>query len=116
VQSVIVADGTEIWFVTYGDQSRPAIFLGPHFYATLGRSEADDTHQWIAALKNDFFLIVADYPRGFGRTGNPLGLAFTPDVACQEYCHIADAAGVGRFGWVGYSYGGAIGVQVACPR
>lgn len=114
MDSLTVADGTEIWFATHGDRSCPAIFLGPHFYASLGRSPGDDTDLWIKGLKDEFFLIVADYPRGFGRTGNPLGLGFTPDVASEEYCRIADAAGVGQFGWVGYSYGGAIGVQVAC--
>jgi len=114
MDSLTVADGTEIWFATHGDRSCPAIFLGPHFYASFGRSEGDDTDRWINGLKDEFFLIVADYPRGFGRTKNPLGLDFTPAVASEEYCRIADAAGVGQFGWVGYSYGGAIGVQVAC--
>lgn len=114
MQSLTVADGTEIWFATHGDPLSPAILLGPHFYASLGRTDADDTQQWIDGLKEDFFLIVADYPRGFGRTKNPLGMEFTPDVAAEEYGRIADAAGVERFGWVGYSYGGAIGVQLAC--
>lgn len=114
MKSVRVADGTEIWFATHGDPSFPALLLGPHFYASLGRTEGDDTSRWIDGLRDEFFLIVADYPRGFGRTGNPLGLDFTPDVAAEEYDRIADAAGVERFGWVGYSYGGAIGLQVAC--
>jgi pimeloyl-ACP methyl ester carboxylesterase len=114
MRSVTAADGTEIWFATHGDPLRPAVLLGPHFYASYGRTEADDTQQWIDGLKQEFFLIVADYPRGFGRTGNPLGLDFTPDVAAEEYARIADAAGVKSFGWVGYSYGGAIGIQVAC--
>jgi pimeloyl-ACP methyl ester carboxylesterase len=114
MQSLTTADGTEIWFETHGDPRRPAILLGPHFYASAARTEGDDTTRWIDGLKQDFFLIVADYPRGLGRTENPQGLDFTPDVAAADYDRIADAAGVGRFGWVGYSYGGAIGVQVAC--
>ncbi|QIB67009.1 alpha/beta fold hydrolase [Kineobactrum salinum] len=114
MKSLTVADGTEIWFETYGDPLCPAIFLGPHFYASFGRKETDDTQKWIDSLKGEFFLIAADYPRGFGRTENPLGLNFTPDVAAEEYARIADAAGVESFGWVGYSYGGAMGVQVAC--
>lgn len=114
MRSLTAADGTEIWYATDGDPLRPAILLGPHFYASFGRTEQDDTQQWIDALKQEFFVIVADYPRGFGRTGNPLGMDFTPDVAAEEYALIADAAGVRSFGWVGYSYGGAIGIQVAC--
>lgn len=114
MKSVTAADGTELWFATHGDPLSPAIFLGPHFYASYGRTDADDTQQWIDGLSREFFLIAADYPRGFGKTGNPLGMDFTPDVAAEDYARIADAAGVGQFGWVGYSYGGAMGVQVAC--
>lgn len=108
------ADGTEIHFEIYGDRSRPAILLGPHFYCT--RSEDDDSYTdlWIGSLQRDFFLINADYPRGTGQTGNPQGFDFTPTIAAQEYECIADAAGVKRFGWLGYSFGGAMGVQVAC--
>jgi pimeloyl-ACP methyl ester carboxylesterase len=114
MKSVIAADGTELWFATHGDSRLPAILLGPHFYASFGRTEGDDTQRWIDGLKQEFFVIVADYPRGMGRTGNPLGMEFTADVAAEEYARIADAAGVDRFGWVGYSYGAAIGLQVAC--
>jgi pimeloyl-ACP methyl ester carboxylesterase len=114
LKNAIAADGTELWFATHGDPRNPAIFLGPHFYASYGRTDADDTQRWIDGLKDEFFLIVADYPRGFGPTRNPIGMDFTPDFAAEEYGRIADAAGVDRFAWVGYSYGGAMGVQVAC--
>lgn len=114
MQSVTAADGTELWFATHGDPLNPAIFLGPHFYASYSPTDPTGTQQWIDGLSDDFFLVVADYPRGFGKTGNPLGMDFTPDVAAEEYARIADAAGIGQFGWVGYSYGGAMGVQVAC--
>jgi pimeloyl-ACP methyl ester carboxylesterase len=112
--SCSAADGTVIYFETYGDHSNPAIFLGPHFY--MSRTEEEQRHAgpWIESLKEKFFLIVADYPRGTGRTGSPQGLAFNPGVAAEEYGRIADAANVGRFGWVGYSFGGAMGLQVAC--
>jgi|SRR5579859_6293922 len=107
-------DGTEIYFETQGDHARPAIFLGPHFYATRAADDDARTDSWIDRLRHDFYLIVADYPRGLGRTPHPQGLAYTPDLAAQEYGCIADAAGVDHFGWVGYSFGGAMGVQVAC--
>lgn len=114
MESLTVDDGTEIWFATIGDRLQPAIMMGPHFFASFGRTDGDDVQAWIDGLAQDFFVIVADYPRGFGRTGSPLGMRFTPDLAADEYARIADAAGVGSFGWVGYSYGGAIGIQVAC--
>ena len=112
--SAKAADGTAIYFETHGQRSKPAIFMGPHFYS--GRTKHDDsfTDVWIQGLQQDFFLIVADYPRGMGRTAHPQGSAFSPDIAAEEYKRIADAAGVSRFGWLGYSFGGAMGVQVAC--
>src|SRR6266404_1060720 len=100
-------DGTEIYFETHGHRSNPAILMGPHFYPSRPPDDESFTDAWIDRLQQDFFLIVADYPRGIGRTGNPQGLAYSPDVAAQEYECIANAAGVDRFGWVGYSFGGA---------
>ena len=72
---------------------------------TPSRTEDDEVHSgpWIEALRREFFLIIADYPRGIGRTPAPQGLAFNPDVATEEYLRIADAAHVDRFGWFGYS-------------
>lgn len=107
-------DGTEIYFETYGSRSNPAIFMGPHFYPSRPDGDGLLTDTWIDRLQQDFFVIAADYPRGIGRTPNPQGLAYSPDIAAEEYALIANAAGVDRFGWVGYSFGGAMGVQVAC--
>ena len=108
------ADGTPIYFETYGEPAKPAIFLGPHYYATRIQPDESFSDDWISALAQDFFLIVADYPRGLGRTKNPQGLSFSPDIAAQEYVRIAAAAGVERFAWLGYSFGAAMGLQLAC--
>ena len=109
-----VSDGNEIYFETHGCRSNPAIFMGPHFYTSRAQGDRSFTDVWIEGMKKDFFLITADYPRGIGRSRNPPGLTFNPDVAVQECECVADAVGVDRFGWVGYSFGGAIGVQLAC--
>lgn len=111
-------DGTEIHFETYGDPARPTIFMGPHFYASFRNDMIegfeDPTEAWISGLADDFHLLLADYPRGVGQTANALGLDYTPDIAAEEVSIIADAAGVDRFGWLGYSFGGAMGTQLAC--
>jgi pimeloyl-ACP methyl ester carboxylesterase len=101
-------------FETHGSRANPAILMGSHFYPTRALNDDSFTGRWIEQLQDEFFLLVADYPRGIGRTGNPQGLAYHPDIAAQEYLLIADAAGLDRFGWLGYSFGGAMGVQVAC--
>lgn len=106
------ADRTQIYFETFGDRGLPAIFLGPHFYATpIGIA---DTRIWIDSLVADYFVIVADYPRGVGMTPNSHSSAFSVERAVDEIEIIADAAGVGAFAWLGYSFGGALGVQLAC--
>lgn len=112
--TAIAGDGTELHFETHGERAKPAIFMGPHFFMSRLVSRAPFTEIWIERLKQDFFVITADYPRGVGLTGNPLGLAYNPDVAAAECECIAAAAGVERFAWVGYSFGGAMGVQLAC--
>jgi pimeloyl-ACP methyl ester carboxylesterase len=113
-KSVRAADGSVLYFATIGDGAKPALFLGPHFYLTRPTDDPYDTDDWISLFRRDFYLILADSPRGAGGRGNPPGLANTPDLVVEDFIRIADAAGVGQFGWLGYSYGAAIGVQLAC--
>jgi pimeloyl-ACP methyl ester carboxylesterase len=108
------SDGTEIYFETHGDRSNPAIFMGPHFYPSRAVPDDAFTDRWIESLECEFYLITADYPRGIGRTRNPQGLKFSAAIAAEEYECVVDALGIDRFGWLGYSFGGAMGVQVAC--
>jgi pimeloyl-ACP methyl ester carboxylesterase len=113
-------DGTEIYYAKLGDPTGPPVFLGPHCYASAleGRPTGDAPLEtsvgWAATLADRFRLIVADYPRGVGRTGNALGRDYTAAVAVEDFNAILDAAQIGRVAFVGYSYGGAFGVQVAC--
>jgi pimeloyl-ACP methyl ester carboxylesterase len=109
----IGVDGAELYFETRGDPSNPAIFMGPHFYASREAGEDSRTGRWVRCLERRFFLIQADYPRGIGRTLLD-GTACSPDLVVADYGLIADAAGVGKFGWLGYSFGGAVGIQLAC--
>ena len=117
IRSTAAADGTDLFFDTHGDPTAPAVMMGPYFTATRfipdGIDYQDPTETWIAGLQDDYFLVLADYPRGLGLTKNPQGLATTPELVCDDYSRIADAAGIDQFAWVGYSWGGAIGIQMA---
>nr|WP_047169343.1 alpha/beta fold hydrolase [Sphingomonas sp. Y57] len=106
------ADGTPIYFHLIGEAEKPALFLGPHFYATP--TGIIDPGVWIDALADDYLVIVADYPRGVGKTPRSHGAGFSVERAVEEVERIADAAGVGAFGWLGYSFGGALGIQLGC--
>ncbi len=113
-------DGAKLYFRVYGNPDGPNLFMGPHFYASQRLTSLEDeglkdpTDQWIEGLADKYRLILADYPRGTGNTGDALGLEFTPDIAVRDYLSIADAVGAKQFAWIGYSYGGAMGVQMAC--
>lgn len=107
-------DGAKIYFETHGARTNPAIFMGPHFYMSRSPADPSFVDEWVRGLRDDFFLITADYPRGIGRTPGSLGRNYSPDIAAEECARIGDAAGVERFGWLGYSFGGAMGVQIAC--
>ena len=107
------AGGAQLYFEVHGDRANPPIFMGPHFYASREAGEYTSTARWVRRLRRRFYLILADYPRGTGRTPHD-GTACTPELVARDCGLIADAAGVGRFGWLGYSFGGAVGIQLAC--
>jgi len=119
-QTATARDGTGIYYVELGDPARPPVFLGPHCYASslegiqVGDAPAEVTQGWVGVLEDRFRVIVADYPRGLGRTGNPLGLDYTAAVAVEDFEALLDAADVERAGFLGYSYGAALGLQAAC--
>jgi pimeloyl-ACP methyl ester carboxylesterase len=115
--NAIAADGTEIFYETAGDPANPAVFLGPSFapsHIAEKMGVADPTQQWIEGLADDFHVILADYPRGIGKTGNPLGLDNTIETVQSDIEAVLDAAGVDKVGWLGYSLGGVVGIQMAC--
>jgi pimeloyl-ACP methyl ester carboxylesterase len=109
---VALADGTKVAYLTMGDRSHPALFLGPHFHPSTANDE--NVAAWLGGLVEDYFLILADLPRGVGGSAKPLGREYGPQVAVKEILAVADAAEVDTFAWLGYSFGAAVGVQLAC--
>jgi pimeloyl-ACP methyl ester carboxylesterase len=114
--TALTSDNTEIYYVTHGDRANPSVFLGGGYYASPNKLliVADPTPRWLDALTSDFYVLVADYPRGMGLTGNPLGMKNSADVHTADVLAILDAEGLESVAYVGYSYGGAMGVQLAC--
>jgi len=112
-------DGHQLYYEVKGNPDGPNVFLGPHFYASPNpfieaAGMTDPTPGWVEGLGERYRLILADYPPGMGKTPWTLPDDFTPDRAVEDYCLMADAAGAGRFAWVGYSFGGLMGLQVGC--
>jgi pimeloyl-ACP methyl ester carboxylesterase len=69
---------------------------------------------FLERLTDRFRVIVVDYPRGVGRSAPPAPDATTVDNVCAEMLLVADAAGADRFAYWGYSWGGVVGLQLAC--
>lgn len=113
-------DGAQIYFEVMGKKDGPDVFLGPHFYATKPKmlenypGYKDPTEGFINGLKEDYRIIIADYPRGMGKTGSVIPDGFTPDRVAKDYEAIIETAGAEKVAWIGYSFGGVVGVQVAC--
>jgi pimeloyl-ACP methyl ester carboxylesterase len=114
------SDGARIYYEVLGNENGADVFLGPHFYATRPKmldnypGYEDPTQGFINGLEDGYRLIIADYPRGMGKTGGVIPGGFTPDQVAKDYEAIIDAAGAKQVAWIGYSYGGVVGVQLAC--
>jgi hypothetical protein len=62
-------------------------------------------------LKDRYRVITMDYPpRDDSQTFVD---SFTPDRVCADVLAVADAAGLDRFSWYGFSWGGVVGLQLA---
>jgi len=93
-------DGTEIAWTSYGDGF--PVVMSP--IRRHGRT-ADGYAREIA---DGHRLILMDYP------GPAKPDTLTPANAVADVLAVLDAAGIDRFGWVGYSFGSVLGLQVAC--
>lgn len=57
-------------------------------------------------------VILLDFP-GFGGTPHPDSAWSTEDYARAVRAHLSDAFGVGRYIWVGHSFGARVGLRLA---
>jgi pimeloyl-ACP methyl ester carboxylesterase len=110
-----MSDGDRIDFEVYGDDG-PLIFLGPQLYLTPPLPALKEmTQGYVDGLKDRYRLILADWPRGTGDSSPAKASSMTWQNAVADLHAIANAAGADRFAWWGYSFGAAVGLQLA-PR
>ena len=67
---------------------------------------------YLDRLTDTYRVILVDYPNIGGSTSPPPG-EMTADRVCSDLLAVADAVGVERFVYWGYSWGGAAGLQLA---
>jgi len=68
---------------------------------------------YLGRLTDRYSVVVMDYPN-IGRSDPIPADELTADRVCADLLRVADAAGFERFAWWGYSWGGVIGLQLAC--
>lgn len=120
------SDGCQLHYEVLGNEDAPALLVGyPWTDGLLTTLQALDpaapveemrtgNQEFLAALAARFRVVHMDYPRGTPPTEGPLPGDLTPARATADYLTIADAAGVDRFGVVGYSWSGGAALQIAC--
>jgi pimeloyl-ACP methyl ester carboxylesterase len=103
-----------IWYETHG--SGPAVFVGLPLMASqseiFGPAAQPMLDAWLDALTPRFTVLLADYP-GIGRSKDCDPSTMTASRVVADLLGVADAAGIGRFAWAGYSWSGAVGLQLA---
>lgn len=67
---------------------------------------------YLAHLADRYRVCLVDYP-GIGRSADMPPDSLTAERVCADLLSVADAAGFGRFAWFGYSWSGAVGLQLA---
>ncbi|SMF61156.1 alpha/beta fold hydrolase [Allosphingosinicella indica] len=67
---------------------------------------------YLDRLTDVYQVLTLDYP-SIGRSADIAPDALTADRVCQDLLSVADAAGFDRFAFWGYSWSGAVGLQLA---
>jgi pimeloyl-ACP methyl ester carboxylesterase len=94
----------------------PAVMIGLPLMAShrdiFGEAMMPVFDGYVGPLKNRFSLILIDYP-SIGKSRDIAPEDLTADCVCADLLSIASAAGHERFAYWGYSWSGAVGLQLA---
>ena len=85
---------------------------GPALILAVTAAKGTAAKGYIDQLSNRYRVILMDYPPT-GDDAVAVESSFTPDHVCDDILALADAAGLERFAWFGYSWGGVVGLQLA---
>ena len=68
--------------------------------------------EFLRALTEDYSVLLVDYP-SIGKSRDIPPAELTADRVCHDLLGVASTAGFNRFAYWGYSWGGAVGLQLA---
>jgi pimeloyl-ACP methyl ester carboxylesterase len=104
-------DGARLYYEVSG--RGPVVVAGSPFSATRSWPLPHSAARYRDALKDEYTVVLIDSIRGTGRSDRKYPPAFTPDIAASDLLAVADAAGIGRFAWLGFSWSSVVGIQLA---
>jgi pimeloyl-ACP methyl ester carboxylesterase len=103
-----------VYFEVHG--KGPAVMVGLPLMAshqeTFGEAMMSVHDGYVAPLRDRYSLILIDYP-SIGRSRDIAPEALTADRVCADLLSVSTAAGHERFAFWGYSWSGAVGLQLA---
>lgn len=109
-------DGSEIYYEVHG-VGKPFLLIGPNSLTVRAPEGSDETvvagieavkQLWIDAFKEDYTLILVDYPGS-----EPKLYTMTPAAVVRDFLAVADAVGADEFAYYGFSWGAVVGLQIA---
>ena len=78
----------------------------------FGDGSANLLSGYLDRLVDRYLVLLVDYP-GIGKSRDIAPSELTADRVCADLLGVADAAGFDRFAYWGYSWSGAVGLQLA---
>ena len=103
-----LSDGVHIYYEV--DGRGPPLVLVPGFATSL---QGWKSYGYVDALRSDHQLILID-PRGHGKSGKPHdSSSYATQHRIRDVLVVLDALGIKSAHFLGYSYGGRIGFQLA---
>lgn len=103
-----------IWFELHG-RGTPLMITLPLMathMASMGPDSEAVLRDYLALLTDRFQILLVDYP-SIGKSLDIKPEELTADRVCHDLLSVATAAGFDDFAYWGYSWGGAIGLQLA---
>jgi pimeloyl-ACP methyl ester carboxylesterase len=107
---------TGVFYETHGPADGPALMIGLPLMASYAEIFGDELmpvlRGYLDRLTDRYRVLLVDYP-SIGGSRDIAPEALTADRVCADLLGVATAAGFDRFAYWGYSWGGAVGLQLA---
>ena len=106
------SDGARIYYEVHGEGQ--GLLLGHPVFASRDNVPFGvPANGYLDRLTDRYRVVTVDYPGGYGRSEAVPPRELTATRVSNDLLAVADAAGLDRFCWWGFSWGGVVGLQLA---